>query len=88
METVPGKPHPLESAVSRQLDSIDLDEVDDWGIQEVRASVAQGTVSMATNPAKQQTGVGGVSDKRNAVNGEFCSITGIGNGGVLENVQL
>lgn len=32
-----GKPHPLES-VSRQLDPIDLDDADDWGLQEVRAA--------------------------------------------------
>lgn len=32
-----GKPHPLES-VSRQLDPIDIDDADDWGLQEVRAA--------------------------------------------------
>ena len=37
-ESESGKPHPLESAVSRQLDSIDIDDDDDWGLQEVRAS--------------------------------------------------
>ena len=70
VETAPGKPHPLESAVSQQLDSIDLDEADDWGLQEVRASV---TVTTAT---KQQTGVRWVSGERekqqhHVVNGTF-----------------
>lgn len=48
-----GKPHPLES-VSRQLDPIDIDDGDDWGLQEVRAatdaiSETCDTANMTTN---------------------------------------
>ena len=56
VEVTSGKPHPLESAVSRQLDCIDLDGEDDWGLQEIRANddvISEGsdTVSMATDTA-------------------------------------
>ena len=72
VETVSGKPHPLESAISRQLDSIDLDEIDDWGLQEVRTSVTKGTVSTASDMARQQqTGVGGVRSSSERVNGKL-----------------
>ena len=77
MESVPGKPHPLEAAVSRQLDSIDLDESDDWGFQEARATNAEGGVSTATFVAVQPIGGnGGERERHGVVNGEFVPIVG------------
>ena len=83
-----GKPHPLESAVARQLDSIDLDDGEDWGLEEVRATVAEGTVSTATDSTQQSAGVvggrlfngesvgGGGRERHTAVDGESCVVCG------------
>ena len=74
VETTSGRPHPLESAVSRQLDSIDLDDGDDWGLQEVRATsapVTMGTISMVTDSTHQPVGSEGGGGVGRMVNGEL-----------------
>lgn len=72
-ESESGKPHPLESAVSRQLDSIDIDDDDDWGLQEVRASsdiIPEGTDDSATSATDQTSSSLSAAESRREVFGE------------------